>query len=127
MEMNKMKCAKCGYDIPLDAESCPGCASRLRWERNTSCGDGCPVCGSQNISAVRRNYSPGCGCLGLLLFGWWGLLLGLLGAGKVDLVCRQCGAQWQAGCPGSVRRSSGCLTVIVILAAILLLKYMFAG
>ena len=122
-----MKCAKCGYDIPLDAENCPGCASRFHWEQNASYCGGCPICGSVSISAVRRNYSPGCGCLGLLLFGWWGLLLGLLGTGKVTLVCRNCGAQWRAGRPGSVRRSSGCMTIIILLAVILLLKYIFAG
>ena len=122
-----MKCAKCGCDVPLDAEKCPGCSAGFRWEKNTYSNGGCPVCGSTEISAFRRTYSPGCGCLGLLLFGWWGLLMGLLGTNRVDLVCRSCGAVWQAGRPGSVRRRSGCGTVIVLLLLILLLKFIFAG
>ena len=126
-EEKLMKCAKCGYDVPLDAEKCPGCTSSFRWEKNASACCSCPVCGSQNISAVQRSYSPGCGCLGLLLFGWWGLLLGLLGAGRVDLVCRNCGAQWRAGRPGTVRRRSGCMTIIIVITVILLLRYFFAG
>ena len=38
----------------------------------------CPYCASSQISPVRKNYDGGLGCLGLILFGWWGLLLGLV-------------------------------------------------
>ena len=58
--------------------------------------------------------------LGLLLFGWVGLLMGLLGAGKVDLVCRNCGTQWEAGNPQN-RRSTGCFTLLFIVVFIMLL------
>lgn len=116
-----MKCAKCGRDVPVNSPNCPWCAAGFKYEtprpENRVC---CPNCGSQDISAVRRNYSPGCGCLGLLLFGWIGLLMGLLGAGKVDLVCRNCGTQWEAGNPQN-RRSTGCFTLLLIIIVILLL------
>lgn len=117
-----MKCAKCGYDIPDSAEQCPGCAAGFKTDTRQDERVRCPVCGSSEISAVRRNYSPGCGCLGALLFGWIGLLLGLLGAGNVDLVCRNCGASWKAGNPGSARRN-GCGLLILLLFLIFLLKH----
>ena len=68
----------------------------------------CPQCGSTQIAPVRKNYDMGCGCLGLLLFGWIGLLLGLLGGGDVEMVCANCGARWE---PGRHKdgASSGCL------------------
>ena len=92
-----MKCAKCGRDVPQNSPTCPWCAAGFKYEVPRQENKvRCPQCGSSDISAVRRNYSPGCGCLGLLLFGWIGLLMGLLGAGKVDLVCRNCGTQWEA-------------------------------
>ena len=123
-----MKCAKCGHDIPDSAPHCPGCAAgytrppeqdtRPREQNNRV---RCPLCGSPEISAVRRNYNPGCGCLGALLFGWAGLLLGLLGAGNVDLVCHNCGATWKAGHPGSFR-TSGCGFLLILLLLVILLK-----
>ncbi|MBR7104247.1 MAG: hypothetical protein IKC65_04835 [Lentisphaeria bacterium] len=119
-----MKCAKCGYDIPEGSASCPGCAAgRTVYDREPNRA-ACPVCGSPDISALRRNYDPGCGCLGLLVFGWIGLLMGLLGAGKVDLVCRNCGAKWEAGNPASSRKN-GCLTLLILIILIILLKHLF--
>ena len=53
----------------------------------------CPQCGSTQIAPVRKDYDMGCGCLGLILFGWIGLLLGLLGGGNVDMVCANCGGR----------------------------------
>lgn len=55
----------------------------------------CPQCGSTQIAPVRKDYDMGCGCLGLILFGWIGLLLGLLGGGNVEMVCANCGARWE--------------------------------
>ena len=121
-----MKCAKCGRDVPVTSQTCPWCAAGFRMQNAGDDRVHCPVCGSTDISAVRRNYSPGCGCLGLLIFGWWGLLMGLLGAGKVDLVCHKCGAQWEAGKPVS-GRNSGCLCVLLLVILILLLKLLFKG
>ena len=73
------------------------------------------------LSAVRKTYDPGCGCLGLLIFGWWGMLLGLLGAGDVELVCNRCGARWPAGKPSDPRNGLGCCGLLLLLLLIYLL------
>ncbi len=114
-----MKCAKCGHEVPDSAPSCPWCAAgKTSSEKENSPEPHCPICGSSSISAVRKGYDPGCGCLGLLLFSWLGLLLGLIGAGEIDHVCNNCGATWPAE-----RRNpgSGCslLLWLLILSALL--------
>ena len=81
----------------------------------------CPQCGSTQIAPVRKNYDPGCGCLGLLLFGWIGLLLGLLGAGDVEMVCANCGARWEPGTRNT--NSSGCLASLLLALVILFLLF----
>ena len=123
-----MKCAKCGNDVPDNASVCPWCAEgappvteRPPRQEETTQGEPlrCPLCGGTHIRAVSRIYNPGCGCLGLLLFSWVGLLLGLLGAGGVDMVCADCGARWPAGRPGAASRG-GCMLLLVIGVLILL-------
>ena len=114
-----MKCAKCSHDIPDGAPECPWCAAFGPGRAPDPDRDRarCPVCGSTDVEAVRHDYNPGCGCLGLLLFGWIGLLLGLLGAGQVDLVCRNCGTVRATRRPGC-----GCLPVLLFfLAAVIIL------
>ena len=68
---------------------------------------------------VRRDFDPGCGCLGLLLFGWVGVLLGLLGGGDAEIVCRNCGTKWPPGNPGGARRG-GCLGLLLVSIMIIL-------
>ncbi|MBR7144403.1 MAG: META domain-containing protein [Lentisphaeria bacterium] len=83
----------------------------------------CPVCGSTDLVLTNGTYSTGCGCLGLLLFGWVGLLLGLLGLGNYELVCKHCGSRWPVGKPHQANRGTGCgcffllLIIIIIIAA----------
>lgn len=87
----------------------------------------CPNCGSTDLSVCNGSYSTGCGCLGLLLFGWWGLLLGLLGLDNKELICKHCGSRWPIGRPNQARRG-GCMSVLllaVIIAA--LIAGCFAG
>ena len=111
-----MKCAKCGYDVPDNAPECPGCRIQQNAERpHVNKRVCCPVCGENDLAVSRKLYSPGCGCLGLLLLGWWGLLLGLLGMNDVELICKNCGARWKAGDPAGVKRGSGCLILFVII------------
>ncbi len=119
-----MKCAKCGTEVPDDQPCCPNCAtagSASAQQYGNEPPVRCPACGSTQISAVRRNYDSGCGCLGLLLFGWVGLLLGLLGADDVEMVCNQCGARWPAGRPRDVQTGIGCGTLLLVLLLLWLL------
>ena len=75
----------------------------------------CPNCGSNDLAVTDGSYSCGCGCLGLLLFGWIGLLLGLLGLGNYEIVCKHCGSRWPIGKPHQARRGSGCGCMLLIL------------
>ena len=74
----------------------------------------CPYCASDQFSPVRKNYDGGLGCLGLILFGWWGLLLGLLGGGDVEMVCHNCGARWNPRGHGCF---TGCLAAVFAIVA----------
>ena len=95
--------------------------------QNTLC---CPVCGSHDLAFTNGSYSTAFGCLGILLFGWIGLLLGLLGLGSGKMLCKQCGAQWTPGNPGQVIRANsgscgcGCLIILTVAA---LLVYAVSG
>ncbi len=89
----------------------------------------CPRCGSTQVSAVQRGADAGMGCLGYLLFGWIGALLGLFGdSGRIEVVCLKCGAKWEPG-----GKKGGCLTTIgqmfllVLLAIVLLVLLGLAG
>lgn len=108
-----MKCAKCGNEVDPRSPDCPYCAGRA-FPRGAAPRAVCPHCGSPDIEAVRSGYNPGCGCLGLLLWGWLGLLLGLLGADEIDIVCRNCGYRWRPG-----RGGGSCLLTLLAAAAAL--------
>ena len=79
----------------------------------------CPYCASTQVAPVDRGFDGGLGCLGLLLFGWVGLLLGLLGGGT-QMYCMNCGRRW------SPRRKGGCLVGCLFLIVILILIGMLA-
>lgn len=80
----------------------------------------CPVCGSTDLVLTNGSYSCGCGCLGLLLFGWIGLLLGLLGLGNYELVCKHCGSRWPVGKPHKAN-SGGCGIFMLLLIIIIII------
>ena len=79
----------------------------------------CPYCASTQVAPVERSYDGGLGCLGLILFGWWGLLLGLLGGGT-DMYCMNCGRRWNPRSKGC-----GCTAFIFILILIFLFVAIF--
>ena len=80
----------------------------------------CPVCNSTDLVLTNGSYSCGCGCLGLLLFGWIGLLLGLLGLGNYELVCKHCGCRWPVGKPHQASRGSGCGIFLLLMIIIII-------
>ena len=81
----------------------------------------CPYCASTQVAPVERSYDGGLGCLGLILFGWWGLLLGLLGGGT-DMYCMNCGRRWKPHGKGCL---AGCVSLFFILFLIGLLMAVF--
>ncbi|WP_176015203.1 zinc ribbon domain-containing protein [Victivallis sp. Marseille-Q1083] len=107
------QCDHCGSQLEAGQHYCPNCGTMTEPEPSAP-PVRCPNCGSTQISAVRREYSPGCGCLGWLLFGWWGLLLGLLGGSDIEMVCNHCGTRWPAGEPQRARSGIGCLGVLLL-------------
>jgi hypothetical protein len=52
----------------------------------------CPKCGSESVGVGRRGFSAGKAALGALTAG--GVLLGAVGAGKVENACGHCGHRW---------------------------------
>ncbi len=134
-----MKCAKCGNEISPEELNCPYCSGEKTSPENTG-GEGrsvtshsansnndsrmmlfCPSCGSRHIRIEHGDYSFGWGCLGLLLFSWIGLLLGLLGLGDSKAVCQNCGYSTplnrsQASCSGC-----GCLVIIIFIVLLITL------
>ena len=75
----------------------------------------CKQCGSGHVRLMRKGYRPGCGCLGVLLFGWIGLLLGFLGSSDVEMVCDHCGFRRPVQLSDSSSCGGGCLLLIIIL------------
>ena len=66
----------------------------------------CPKCKCENcqiineVSSEGKDFSAKKGCLGVVLFGWIGLLCGACGKGKrinsvQYWVCNNCGAKWK--------------------------------
>ena len=82
----------------------------------------CPYCASNQVAPVQRTYDGGLGCLGLILFGWWGLLLGLLGS-EMEMYCLNCGRRWNPRGRGCL---SGCIALLFILFLIGLLASIFS-
>ena len=82
----------------------------------------CPYCASTQVFPVQRNYDGGLGCLGLIFFGWWGLLLGVLGCGEMEMYCLNCGRRWNPRGKGCL---AGCVSLFFLLVLILLLIALF--
>jgi len=111
--MALISCPECDNEISDKAPSCPHCGYVAKPER-PKVKDKCPKCGKSNWSEPQAasRYKPGCGCLGVILFGIVGGAVGgpaglLLGAaigaiGGFDIgrqrfmrICLNCGKQIQ--------------------------------
>lgn len=126
-----MFCSNCGKQIPDNSMFCPECGTKIAQKEpirkepeatTPSAGVAafneqrvkCPCCGGHNLQTVSEvttvtsttggGYSGGKGCLGLLLFGPFGLLCGNCGnAQKTEVqnntklfwVCSDCGHKFE--------------------------------
>lgn len=126
-----MFCSNCGKQIPDNSMFCPECGTKIAQKEpirkepeatTPSAGVAafhaqrvkCPCCGGRNLQTVSEvttvtsttggGYSGSKGCLGLILFGPFGLLCGNCGnAQKTEVqnntklfwVCRDCGHKFE--------------------------------
>ena len=87
---------------PLFSQYCSrvpasGAESHGTMQPRMGAGVRCPKCGAMQISADKKGYGGGKGCLGWLLAGPIGLLCGFCGSRKILITCLSCGYQWHAG------------------------------
>lgn len=57
----------------------------------------CPHCGSAQLSAQKKGFGLGKAAAGGILLGGVGLLCGVIGSGKIKIICLKCGHSWKAG------------------------------
>lgn len=57
----------------------------------------CPKCGSAQITAQRKGFSLGKAAVGGILLGPYGLLGGVVGSRKIEVICLSCGNKWVPG------------------------------
>lgn len=75
----------------------------------------CSSCGSNCVVVNSRKYNPVTGCLGFLIFSWWGLLLGLF-FNDLQISCKNCGHSELLE-----TQSSSCCGCLIILAILMLI------
>lgn len=84
------KCKSCGNEISKSATSCTHCGVGL-----PSIGVKCPKCGSKFMTVGQKGFGLGKAAAGGFLLGPVGLLGGLIGRKKIELVCQSCGKKWK--------------------------------
>ena len=80
------KCKTCGKDVSKAAPSCPHCGETL-----PGMAIKCSHCGSSNIAMGQKGYGLGKAAVGAILLGPVGLLGGMIGRKKLEIVCNSCG------------------------------------
>ena len=84
------QCKACGKDVSKNAPTCPHCG-----ESAPGLHIKCPTCGSLNIATGEKGFGLGKAAVGLVLLGPVGLLGGMLGRKRAELVCQACGKKWK--------------------------------
>ncbi len=84
-----VNCKTCGKQVSTTAPTCPHCG-----ENAPGVHIRCPKCGSMNIASGQKGYGLGKAAAGGILLGPVGLLGGMIGRKKIELVCQDCGKGW---------------------------------
>lgn len=85
-----VKCKTCGREVSKSAPACPHCG-----EEAPGLHIRCPKCSSMNIATGQKGFGLGKAAVGGLLLGPVGLLGGMLGRKKIEMVCQACGHKWK--------------------------------
>jgi|GEM_PF-1965570 len=83
------KCKTCGKEVSKTAAACPHCG-----ENAPGLHIACPKCGSMNVQPEQKGFGVGKAVAGGILLGPIGLLGGMHGRKKSQLLCRVCGHTW---------------------------------
>jgi tellurium resistance protein TerD len=83
------KCKTCGKDVSKTAPICPHCGESLPGIHIK-----CPICDSMSIAIGQKGFSLGKAAAGGILLGPLGLLGGLIGRKKIEIVCQACEYKW---------------------------------
>lgn len=86
-----VKCKTCDKEVSKTAPTCPHCGENLPGLHVK-----CPKCSSMSISTSQKGFGKKKAAAGFILFGPIGLLGGMLGGKKVELVCQRWGHKWKA-------------------------------
>ena len=84
------KCKTCNKEVSRTAPICPHCGENL-----PGLNIKCPKCFSMNIQIGQKGFSLGKAAAGGVLLGPVGLLGGLIGRKKTELICQACSYKWQ--------------------------------
>ena len=84
-----VECKTCGKEVSKTAPACPHCGESLPGLHVK-----CPKCGSMSVQIGQKGFGLGKAVVGGLLLGPVGLLGGMFGRKKAELVCQACGKKW---------------------------------
>ena len=85
-----VSCKTCSKQVSKTAPTCPHCG-----ENAPGLHIKCPNCNSMNISSGQKGFGLGKAAVGAVLLGPVGLLGGMLGRKRIELICRACGHKWE--------------------------------
>jgi predicted RNA-binding Zn-ribbon protein involved in translation (DUF1610 family) len=105
-------CHSCGQRVGTDSYKCPHCgiANPRLGGRTIAARTGpatpsgplatraavnCPKCGSDQLTGGKAGFGLGKAAAGGVLLGPVGLLGGMVGSGKVQVGCMNCGHRWK--------------------------------
>jgi hypothetical protein len=120
IQLKELICSNCGVEFSKININCPACNEKIPFslERCTNCGVdvwkvkkeqksvsisipvrestvNCPKCGSASVGAIKKGFGLGKAILGNAVLGPVGLVGGLVGSNKVQVVCLKCGHKWK--------------------------------